>query len=362
MARLRSVAIAGETLTLGDLLPGPSLAARARSARYQCLEEACRARGIVHLVLGHHAADQAETLAMRLLAGSLPDGLAGMPALRERHDVRLLRPLLAVPPARLRATLTQAGIGWVEDPSNSDPRALRSRLRLMRRDRAGNGPATRALSSAAAAYGTARAATESCSAEWLANRVSIHPEGYAVMAPGEIDQMALSALLQTLAGGEFAPPPDAVARLIASGCVGTLGGVRLLPAGREGPPGAILVVREAASVAGPVMAAPGAVWDRRFRLACAPLPDGTTVGALGADAPAMRRRSLLPSAVLRTLPALRIGKILAAVPHLDYPSAICCGDARFEPFFMSPVRCAPFFAATDMVGWRGCTTAGGTLC
>ena len=56
----------------------------------------------------------------------------------------------------------------------------------------------------------------------------------------------------------------------------------------------------------PVEARPGALWDGRFRLqAPASPPDGTTIGALGADAAGLRRWSPLPSAVLQTLPALR---------------------------------------------------------
>jgi tRNA(Ile)-lysidine synthase len=101
----------------------------AREARYRLLAEACRERGILHLLVGHHADDQAETVAMRALRGSGPDGLAGMAALVETPDLRLLRPLLAVARERLTATLVQRGIAWVDDPSNADLRFERARLR-----------------------------------------------------------------------------------------------------------------------------------------------------------------------------------------------------------------------------------------
>ena len=42
-----------------------------------------------------------------------------------------MRPLLTVAKARLIATLKAAGIGFVEDPSNADPRFTRARLRKM---------------------------------------------------------------------------------------------------------------------------------------------------------------------------------------------------------------------------------------
>src|SRR6202034_809792 len=104
-------------------------AERARIMRYEFLAHACREAGILHLLIGHHAADQVETLAMRVLRRSQTHGLAGMPALRETAGLRLLRPLLGIDPARLRHFLLARGIDWVEDPSNRDMRALRPRVR-----------------------------------------------------------------------------------------------------------------------------------------------------------------------------------------------------------------------------------------
>ena len=109
--------------------PGSGLQEAARAERYRLLSGECRRRGILHLLLAHHADDQAETVMMRALRQSGSDGLAGMAALVERPDVRLLRPLLAVPRARLTATLMARGVAWIDDPSNTDPRFERARLR-----------------------------------------------------------------------------------------------------------------------------------------------------------------------------------------------------------------------------------------
>ena len=138
--------------------------------------------GILHLLLGHHAADQAETLLIRALGGSGPAGMAGMAPLVETTRLRLLRPLLAVPPGRLRATLSAAGVAWVEDPSNADRAALRPRLRLLRRDRDGDGSATAALVAAAAASGRSRAGHDRNGAANLAAQVSLRPEGFALLS------------------------------------------------------------------------------------------------------------------------------------------------------------------------------------
>src|SRR4029077_20890365 len=86
-----------------------------RQARYRLLFESCRQRGILHLMTAHHADDQSETVAMRAVRGSGPDGLAGMAAVVEHRDLRLLLPLLGVPRRRLTATIEARGIAWIDD-------------------------------------------------------------------------------------------------------------------------------------------------------------------------------------------------------------------------------------------------------
>lgn len=109
--------------------PQSSLQEAARAARYGLLQAACRERDMVHLLVAHHAEDQAETVAMRAARLSGPDGLAGMAALVELPEVRLLRPLLGERRARLSATLAARNIPWIDDPSNADLRFERARLR-----------------------------------------------------------------------------------------------------------------------------------------------------------------------------------------------------------------------------------------
>jgi len=132
-ALLAEHGIASEILRWQGTKPVVGLQEAARSARYELLFEACRRQGILHLLVAHHAEDQAETVEMRAARASGPDGLAGMAALVEHRDGRLLRPLLAIPRSRLTATLVKRGVRWIEDPSNADPRFERSRLRLRTR-------------------------------------------------------------------------------------------------------------------------------------------------------------------------------------------------------------------------------------
>src|SRR3954453_10441956 len=129
----------------------------------------------------------------------------------------------------------------------------------MRRDRDGEGSATAALVAAASASGRRRAERDRDVAASLAETVSLRPEGFAVVSEGcPLPPAALAALLQTIAGARFPPPTDAVAALAADPGPATLAGARLLPAGRFGP--GLLVVREAAAMAAPIPALPGAVW------------------------------------------------------------------------------------------------------
>ncbi len=356
-SRLAGLGIPARAVRL-SVAPGPALAARARRARYAALVDACAAAGILHLLLGHHAGDQAETLLMRVLAASAPAGLAGMAAARETGPVRLLRPLLAVPPGRLRAMLRAAGVGWVEDPSNTDARALRSRIRAWRADPDGNGRATISLVAAAEAAGREREAAERLAAARLAACASLHPEGFAVLRPGAVDPAVLSALVQMVGGRVYPPSPRQVAVLARAPAPATLAGVRLSPAGRLGP--GLLLTREAAAMAGPIPAC-AAAWDGRFRLsrdARAPL-DGLMLGALGAAAAGLRRRSPWPAAVSRTLPSLWRGAELVAVPHLGYPDA---GPyAGIEALFCPPRAAAPAPFCPARVS-RGCTMRSDTLC
>jgi tRNA(Ile)-lysidine synthase len=331
-ARLGERGIGARILVVKTLARGPGLAERARAARFAVLEAACAEAGILHLLLGHHAGDQAETLLIRRLGGSGPIGMAGMARLVEIGRLRLLRPLLAMPAARLRATLRAAGIAWVEDPSNADASALRPRLRLLRCDAGGIGSATAALVSAAAAAARERAAQERGAAIALAEQAVIRPEGFALLAGQPLPTAALAALLRVIAGARFAPATRSLTALAAAPRPATLGGARLLPAGRVGS--GLLVVREPAAMAPSVLAQPGAVWDGRFRLGEeVAVPSGATLGALGADAARLRRFSTLPAAVLQTLPAIRLDAALFAVPHLLYPG---CHKGACLPLLFSP--------------------------
>ena len=90
----------------------------ARRARYTALAESS-APGTV-TATAHHREDQAETVLMRLLRGSGPAGLAGIPPRRRLGPGWLWRPFLEVPRDALRDYATRHALPFVSDPSNVD--------------------------------------------------------------------------------------------------------------------------------------------------------------------------------------------------------------------------------------------------
>lgn len=119
---------------------GANVQARARDVRYEFFRGLVREAGAAGVALGHHLGDQAETLLLRMLRGTGPEGLGGMaPVSRRRDGLTVLRPLLDEQRSTLRAYAQANGWAWREDASNQTRAYARNRLRqelapLLRRD------------------------------------------------------------------------------------------------------------------------------------------------------------------------------------------------------------------------------------
>ncbi|MFZ1772934.1 MAG: tRNA lysidine(34) synthetase TilS [Rhizobiaceae bacterium] len=109
--------------------PQSGISASARLARYRLLAETAEKAGARMIVTGHTLNDQAETVAMRERRGT-GRGSAGM-ADATLFDGRtwILRPLLGVSRADLRAMLAAKGVDWADDPGNDDLQAERIAIR-----------------------------------------------------------------------------------------------------------------------------------------------------------------------------------------------------------------------------------------
>ncbi len=314
------------------------LQAAARAARYGLLADWCRRRGVLHVALAHQQEDQAETLLLRLARGSGLDGLAAMAPIAERAGVRLIRPLLPIARARLRATLGAARQRWIDDPSNDDPAYARIRMRRLLPTLAAEGLDAARLAATATHLGRARAAIDDAVADLLAAAAAIFPAGYVRLdpdamrsAPAEVSLRALARCLMTVGGSEYVPRLDRLERLhgkLRAGALGggaTLAGCLVIPRGD-----ALLICREPAMAIEEVAIAPGAsvLWDGRFHITLASGGGSRrtrlVVRRLGAEGwkavaarnPGLRRHPIAPAA-RPSLPALWRARGIVAVPHLD---------------------------------------------
>jgi tRNA(Ile)-lysidine synthase len=123
--------IAHRTLQWGGAKPTTRLQERAREARYRLLIDHAKAVGAEAVVTAHHVDDQAETVLFRLLRGSGLAGLRGMDVTTERDGMVIARPLMALKKRDLIAFANTRSAPFVDDPSNSDPRFARTRLRAL---------------------------------------------------------------------------------------------------------------------------------------------------------------------------------------------------------------------------------------
>ena len=105
----------------------PTLEESARTLRRGALEEIAAAQGADWIATAHHLGDQAETVMMRILRGSGPEGLAAMAPIDSSG--RFFRPLLGTTPEAIAGAATGRRLVWREDASNQDRQFSRNRLR-----------------------------------------------------------------------------------------------------------------------------------------------------------------------------------------------------------------------------------------
>jgi tRNA(Ile)-lysidine synthase len=221
VARLaRQCAIPHTTLRWTGQKPHAGLQEAARLARYRLLVAFASKTGAVAILTAHTLDDQAETVLMRLLRGSGLAGLAGMGrdvapvqqmadarAPRGVTPMRLIRPFLDVPKARLVATLDHAGVDYASDPSNADPRFTRVRLRSLMGELAGEGLSAPRLALLARRLGRASRALD------------------AAVADAEfVLTIARNATRQTVATVGFLALSEEIGLRLAARLIGRIGG------------------------------------------------------------------------------------------------------------------------------------------
>ncbi len=105
---------------------GLSLEEAGRELRYKFFKEVLHKYSAQKVATGHTLNDQAETMLMRLVKGSGPLGLSGIPPVSERH---IIRPLIETPKSEIEDYLKSKGISWIEDSTNKSKLILRNRIR-----------------------------------------------------------------------------------------------------------------------------------------------------------------------------------------------------------------------------------------
>lgn len=203
-----------ETLTV-EVEPG-NVQAEARAARYAALAEWMERRELSALLTAHHADDQAETLLLRLNRGSGVAGLSGVrgAGLVPGTRLPLLRPLLDWRRSDLAQVIAASGVMAAQDPSNTNPKYDRARLRAEL-------AAADWLDIPAIAASAAHLADADAALDWAARRewtecVEKAPMGltYRPQAPRAIALRVIARIVRELDGEE--PRGSAVARVFDS--------------------------------------------------------------------------------------------------------------------------------------------------
>jgi len=91
-----------------------SLQEGARKIRYQLMDQVCNEIGAERIAIGHNADDQVETFLMRIIRGTGPAGLKGIPPVRGK----IIRPLIEVRRKEIEDYLEENQIEYCLDESN----------------------------------------------------------------------------------------------------------------------------------------------------------------------------------------------------------------------------------------------------
>lgn len=337
--------IAHRTLLWSGPKPSTGLPAAAREARYRLLAQAAKAADIGLILTGHTADDQAETVQMRQardegLAEMAGRGLAGMAA-ATLYDWRswIVRPLLGMRRMALRDVLRREHVGWIEDPTNTDKRFERPRIRATL---AGDGGQHFAAAIALAGQAAAEREQLGHRAAGLIRALASQPTpglirldpGFATAGDGQAAVYALRILLAAVGGVSFLPDQARSEALFDSLTAGPLCATlsrTVVDARRAG----IFLHREIRNLPPPTPAANPGLWDGRRRITSNDKSDALSIAPLGTAAAA--RRTVAEDGT----PASLVRAALAAEPAL-WCDGKCLGLARDSPLSPTIPVVAPF--------------------
>ncbi len=333
-----SLRINHQTLSWDDPKPETGIIAAAREARYDLLKQAAQNVGATIILTAHTADDQAETVFMRKQRGAGP-GLSGMaPATLFDGTHWVVRPLLGQRRATLREYLSANGVGWFDDPTNSNVKYERARIR----SELGTTPsAIAALLALAARSGKERITLAASAAALLSSQARQPAPGLFHVDPDFVHPgnsaaavHALRHLLGVVGGVEHLPDRDRVATLIAranSASYRTTLSRCVIACRRDG----IWLCREQRALPLPALLRNEMVWDRRFRISPEPNSRPEVIVPFGPDnAKDCEIDSRVPRGLARAALASRpaVQSSEKAV-QIDAPTPILAPFSRFLPSF-----------------------------
>ena len=259
----------------------------ARQARYGLLGAWAGRHGLDAVALGHTQDDLAETFMMRLVRQAGVDGLSAMADSFDRDGARFIRPVLGMTRGDLQTYLTGQGLGWASDPSNVNPKYDRARTRKALAILADLGLSADRIAAVAQNMTDARAALQTQMIDLARAHVSLSAGAVAIDAAGlngapiETRRRLIAHALGWISGAYYAPRGSALTRtidILAQIESATLQGCEL-----RWWRGKLWIYRELNAVAA-AQAAPGSLWDGRWRLMRAEARRGEfIVGPLGAE-------------------------------------------------------------------------------
>ncbi len=282
-----------ETLRWHGDKPNANLQAEARVARYRLMADWCRENEVSYLLTAHHQEDQAETLLLRLGRGSGVYGLAAMPEISEvpgYEDIALVRPLLAISKALLRNYLLNAGVEWVEDPSNLNSSFERVKVRQFLQSPPLDGYSVERLAATARRMRRSREALEFYERQWLCVSVMEREPAYCFLsyaslaaAPEDVVLRGLAAICRQFAGADYTPRMEKLERLLDAMRDDAFAGATLSGTVFKPDAEGVIICRELSSCVERSNVQDGSDWDNRFEISAIGDTRGLEIGVLGDD-------------------------------------------------------------------------------
>lgn len=310
----KALGIAHSTLKWqhGEIKTG--IQAKARAARYQLMADHCAKHKITALLTAHTKDDQAETVAMRMARTNSTKSLSAIWPETQVGDLVILRPVLSIRREKLRDYLITNDQAWLEDPSNSDPRFERARLRGAGVKLSLAGTANQAQRKIKSAQLAAQKWLSQNLRRDLSSMVEFETEAFTKLSLAIQDE-ALIRIIEML-GGKV---PELAKRQALLNWLETptaarrsLGGV--IFALRKN---LVLVGREPSRISAStnqLSPTKSLLWDNRFLVSG---PKGSTI-TFKAKVKALKRIKNLPAFVDQGLPVIMAGDEVLATPHFSF--------------------------------------------